>query len=460
VLFDLNGDHRLEIIQSGWDGHIHVWTADGRNLAGWPVQVKLPGSYSPQLGHFIVQDQKLDVPPAVADLDGDGKPELVVRSQYLDVLGSDVQPLAVAHLHAYHADGKPVSGWPNSMEAIAAYYGSAQEFITEGSNAPVAANVDGLPGDEIAAAPVFSPTYLFGGDGSLHGIYGPEPDLTLGLLSGADPTTVMDGSLPADVPVSFTTSGAFGKFGPLDTLSYAEPGSGGASIITALLDTGSGVQLKNYLRAYDATTGVPHVGFPAFQQGLNFLGSPAFADVSGDRRAEILDGADSSALHAYTLFGAQAPGFPKFTTGWSVYSPTVGDLDGDGRVEVVTVTREGYLYAWRTTGLVAGNDEWWRSRHDEWNTGRYGVDSRPPGVVTSIAWDAKTGRLRFAASGDDWTAGRARSYRVRMDGRWVPVRATVAGGAIATIRVAPGTRVTAIQAIDEAGNLGPVVRVT
>jgi hypothetical protein len=459
VLFDMNGDRRLEVIQSGWDGHLHVWTANGRNLSRWPVRVKLPASYTPQPGHFVIQDQKLDVPPAVADLEGDGKPELVVRSQYLDVLGPDIQPFAVAHLHAYHADGKPVSGWPNSMEGFVAYYGSAQEFITEGSNAAVAANVDGLPGDEIAAAPVFSPSYLFGGDGSLRGIYGSPPDATLGLFAGADPTAVLDRSLPADTPVSFTTSGAFGRFGPLGTLTYAEPGSGGTSIIAALLHTGSGVQLKNYLRAYDALTGLPHLGFPAFQQGLNFLGSPLFADVSGDGRAEILDGADSSALHAYTLFGAQAPGFPKFTTGWSVYAPTVGDLDGDGRVEVVTVTREGYLYAWRTAGLAEGNAEWWRSRHDEWNTGGYGTDTRPPGSPTALGWNAKTGMLRFIAPGDDWLAGRAGWYRVRVGSAWVRMQASVPGGSVQTLRIGRRAKVTAIQAVDDAGNLGPIVRI-
>jgi hypothetical protein len=65
-----------------------------------------------------------------------------------------------------------------------------------------------------------------------------------------------------------------------------------------------------------------------------------------------------------------APGFPKWTTGWNLFSPVAGDLFGTGSVDLVTTTREGYLFAWKTDGTSAGL-EWWRGQHDEWNSGRY-----------------------------------------------------------------------------------------
>jgi hypothetical protein len=65
-------------------------------------------------------------------------------------------------------------------------------------------------------------------------------------------------------------------------------------------------------------------------------------------------------------------GFPKWTTGWNVYSPAAGDLLGGGKVDLVSVTREGYLFVWSTDGTPAGL-EWWRAQHDEWNSGRYGT---------------------------------------------------------------------------------------
>ena len=58
-------------------------------------------------------------------------------------------------------------------------------------------------------------------------------------------------------------------------------------------------------------------------------------------------------LHAFKKRGGEAAGFPKFTGGWIFSEPAVGDLDGDGRAEVVTVTREGYLFAWEVEPVVS-----------------------------------------------------------------------------------------------------------
>ena len=56
----------------------------------------------------------------------------------------------------------------------------------------------------------------------------------------------------------------------------------------------------------------------------------------------------------------------------------MGDADGDGDLEVTTLTREGSRFMWDTDRPACGtNDEWWTSRHDEWNTGAYG-DRHPP----------------------------------------------------------------------------------
>jgi hypothetical protein len=87
----------------------------------------------------------------------------------------------------------------------------------------------------------------------------------------------------------------------------------------------------------------------------------------------VIEGGDSSAVQAYTAVGTPAPGFPKFTSGWNVFAPSAGDLDGDGRTEIVTVTREGYVFAWKTAGKATNNNQWWRWQHDERNTGNYGT---------------------------------------------------------------------------------------
>jgi hypothetical protein len=433
VLADLARNGKLEIVQAAWDGYLHVWQPDGVDLPGWPVKVKLSKAYTPPPGYTKVRDHKLDTLPTVADLDGDGKPEIVVRSQYTEVTGSGLTFNAHGHLHAYHADGTVAAGFPNTFTTFAEYYGSAQEFVTEGSSNPVAADVLGDGRSEIAAGGAFGPTYLFRGDGSVLTTYG-----------GA-----------SDVPVTFTTSGAFGNFGA--GLSYAQPGTDGNSLVQALLNPGSGAAIDNVERVYTAAGGVLQPGFPAKLQGIDFLGGPVIADVSGDGAAEVLNAGDTSALQGYATGGGQAPGFPKFMTGWSLWAPSAGDLLTRGTTDLVMLTREGYLFAWSTPGLASANTQWWHSNHDERNTGAYGVDTRPPGIIRNLAWPSHGASATFTAPGDDWYTGTVAKYVVtfRPGNSTVTVVPSGPAGSTQHIAVPPGTTNVTVQAVDDAGNLGP-----
>lgn len=452
LLQDLDGDKKLEIVQAGWNGRLYAWHPNGHAARGWPVEVKLPASHQPPSGNFVVQDHKLDTGPAVADLDGDGKPELVIRSQYTDIPAPDITPGGVAHLHAYHADGTPVAGFPVEMQGLVEYYGSAQEFLTESSHAPSVADVDGDGRDEVASSPIFTPPSLYDGSGKQVASYGSAGDAAKSLLAvQSNPAAVVGGSLPSDTPVTFTTSGAFGK---LDgSLVFAQPSTGTASIAASLVTPGSGFAIKNYLTASDAQSGKPVSGYPAEIQGLDFLGAPLVADVSGDGKPDVVSGTDTSAMQAFDAGGAQVPGFPKFTTGWTVWAPSVGDLRSDGTSDLVACTREGYLMAWRTRGRAAANGEWWSYRHDERNTARYGADARPPGVARRLKLSPR-GRLSFRAPGDDWYQGRARRYRVTFGGRTRTFAARGAAGRAVALKLGAGVRRATVQAVDDAGNLG------
>ncbi|HEY7151950.1 MAG TPA: FG-GAP-like repeat-containing protein [Solirubrobacterales bacterium] len=463
VLANMDGDRQLEIVQSGWDGRIHVWNPNGSSVPGWPVHVTLPPGTNPPSGMVAINDSKLDLPPTLAQLDADPQPELVQRTQYSFTTGAGLQVgnAGVSNVVAYNSNGSRVPGFLLSGSALVFYYGSAQEFITEGVNDPVTADVNGDGKTEIAsAAGIFTPTSLYNADGSLRGLYGPFPGGVVALFAGNQQAILdaLNGDLPEDVPVNFTTSGAFGKFGPGGQLAYAEPGSGAATVAAGLLLAGSGSPINSYMRAWGASSQAPAAGFPSRAQGLDFLGEPVIADVTGDGSPEIIQGGDSSALHAFTSTGTQAPGFPKFQTGWEVFGPTVGDLDGDGRNEVVAATREGYLMVWNTQGKAGSGDQWWSYRHDERNTGTYGVDTRPPGVLRNVHFNRQSGRVSFKAPGDDWYDGKAHHYEVvsRPCGGGQTRRRTVAagapGGSVQSIAVA-GRRVT-LYAVDEAGNRG------
>ncbi len=91
-------------------------------------------------------------------------------------------------------------------------------------------------------------------------------------------------------------------------------------------------------------------GFPRRMEDLMLLARATAADVDGDGRQEVLMGSGGYLLHAFDPRGGEAPGFPKFTGGWIFSASAVGDLDGDGNNELVSVTREGYLFAWELRG--------------------------------------------------------------------------------------------------------------
>ena len=308
--------------------------------------------------------------PAVAFLEGrSNPPDLVIRPQYTETQGQGIQPAPSGFVFAYHHDGTPVTGWPVKMPGTVEYYGSAQEFVTEGDTAPVAADPTGtgLGPDDVAVGPVFSPPYLISPTGQIIGTYG--------AAASWPPTD------PQDVPVSFTTSGAFGKLGGVMGLSEAETGS--LSIASALLQPNSGAPINNYESAFAALGGPARPGFPTPRQGIDFLGEPLIAPVTSDGAESVIDGGDSNALHAYTPTGTMAAGFPKWTTGWTLFSPAAGDVLSNGKVDLLTTAREGYLFGWGTDGPASSNTQWWRAQHDEWNSGNYETVTRHLGSATS-----------------------------------------------------------------------------
>jgi hypothetical protein len=175
----------------------------------------------------------------------------------------------------------------------------------------------------------------------------------------------------ADVP-SLIQMVANPAFGDLNGDGYPEYiTSGVSSVYLASLAARTVIEYQQGVGAWSGKDGSILDGWPKQIEDVQFLTAPGVADISGDGNPEVIAASAGYLVHAWDKDGTSAEGWPKFTGHWILGSPTMGDVNGDGYLDIAVTTREGWLFIWSTKGRADQRVEWSGQHHDPQNTSNY-----------------------------------------------------------------------------------------
>ena len=452
VLFDINNDGFKEIIVAAGDQRIYAWDKDGKMCKGWPVYAR---AYEKSGGKIIYS-------PCVADLDGDGSPELVVSTN--EVIGSDDNtavvtseqkstinklrnamlgkrvladskaplpggPILASTLDAItNAAGKDcliyaikgegngefsdngrdyrfsqrsfVKGWPASLKAL------LPDILPHlgPSSKPAAFDYDNDGADEIVASATSAQAVIIDGDGKIINKMKRSP-------MGAIAKTYLNDE---SVSLNLFSSCAIGNLDKDDNIEIA---MGGLTFFGALnlFISGQNFPFNHVMQVWDSKSGSFEDAYPRPVDDFILCAEPSIADVDGDGVNEVITGSGLFLVHAIGADGLDRGVFPKLTGGWIMMTPAIADIDGDGKNEVAAITREGGIFIWDTDGGYTADSRgrpatWPTLGHDNCNTSNLGYDGTAPAGITEYEWTDEG--LTFRCPGDDGFNGRAKEIKV------------------------------------------------
>lgn len=294
ALADIDRDGRDEIAVATLSGRVWVMGGNGITRRGWPKS--LPASEEPPNPASVL------AAPALADLDGDGRPEVIVATN-------------AGRVHAWATSGAPLAGWPVEVphRARAGFGGTAVGDV----------NGDGQPEVVVAGE---------------QGWLGPAS------VSAISARGVLLPGWPFHLPETTNAGPALGDVS----------GDGIADVVVATIGGDPTVC------ALDGRTARPLPGWPVRLKASTVNAAPLIADLNGDGRLDVLvaalaTGIESHAgLFAFDHAGRQLNGFPIVLPHDEIVraSPAVADLDGDGDLDLIAVTEAlACIYGWELGAL-------------------------------------------------------------------------------------------------------------
>ncbi|RMD98702.1 MAG: T9SS C-terminal target domain-containing protein, partial [Calditrichaeota bacterium] len=322
-------------------------------------------------------DANLDFPPALADLDADGRDEMIlgsadgVLSVYrFDASGGGLNPQVWWKVQGAAAAAGPISlrasdrviFWANGP-TLKSFSPSGEERFSMPVNASisklavtgsfifVAAGHSVLLVEDGNSTPLWSRDYLnpvsniaiadLDNDGELEFI-AVEDSSQIHLLTA-------DGNETTAAQPSLAVANAGLAVGDVD-------GDGRKDLVFGLPD---GIYAANM--AGSALPAFPAQFLNAALAGERGYNEPLLIDADGDQNQEIFLVGRGGDLYGVDQDGELLPGFPIAFSASVAQSPLAADIDGDGELELVAVSNQGMLSAFRMPGAQVASDHSWTS---------------------------------------------------------------------------------------------------
>jgi hypothetical protein len=305
ALVDLNLDGTLEIV-AGVGDRIFGIGHDGALLAGWPQAVT---------GQVVGS-------PAVADIDGDGQPEVVAAS-------------TAGMIYVWRSNGISLTNWPKTTPGAAA----------------------------VASGPVLGD---LNGDGNL--------EVMFSAADGKFHAWQFDGSAANGWP-----RGNYFITRVPTSASVADLDNDGNIEVLAIADNH---QKLVWNRDGTPHPGWPTLVNSGLSPSWTPHFSPTIVDLDNDGSREVVASHTSNSvipafgqakLGAFRFDGTQQPDWPRALPGKVDYSaPMIADIDGD-QIPELLVGAEGGFLVWNLPN--AADSDWPQYRHDAQRTGAYVPDA-------------------------------------------------------------------------------------